>query len=342
MSQFVCARITSMAGIDIGLFEFDRHNALYFFVMNADEQIYLRYGGRDSASATTYLDLRSLELALEQGLAAHEKNKAAGRSKKVRPARRYPRDDELLWRRTVGRRRCVECHLIDDYRVQQLESAGKLDKLKSMYRSPDIKTIGIYLDVPRGLVVGRVKGAAADAGMRKADRIVEIGGQPVLTFGDLQFQYDLTPRDAKQIQLTVARTAESGKPEQRKRLKLDLPHQWWRTDLGYRYWSIEPLVYYRSRPLTEAEKKKYGFPVKGFASRVTGVHPQANRFGIHDLRVGDITYSVGGVQTDAVADSTDLFVKLRKRSGDRVKVGVLRNGKKLDIHIQTRRYRFRK
>lgn len=33
LSQYVCARITTMKNIDIGLFDFDRHNALYYFVM---------------------------------------------------------------------------------------------------------------------------------------------------------------------------------------------------------------------------------------------------------------------------------------------------------------------
>lgn len=342
MSQFVCVRITSMQGIDIGLFEFDGHNALYFFIMNADEQIYLRYGGRDSESATTYLDLRSLELALEQGLAVHAQNKAAGQPKTKRPARRYPWEIDLLRRRTIARGRCVECHLIDDYRCQELEDDGKLNKLESMYRSPDIKTLGIHLDVPRGLVVGNANRAAADAGMRKEDRIVAIGEQSVLTFGDLQFYYDKTPRDAKQLELTVARAGEGGQEAERTRLKLVLPHQWWRTDLWFRNWSIEPLVYYESRPLTKEEKKKRGFPAEGFASQITSVHRYAWRANLHSLRVDDITYSVDGVQTDEVADSTELFIKLRKRSGDTVKVGVLRDGEKHEFQVRTKRYRFRK
>ena len=68
LEEYVCARITRMDRIDIGLFDFDRHNALYYFVLNADQQIYLRYGGRDAESASTYLNLRSLELALKEGL----------------------------------------------------------------------------------------------------------------------------------------------------------------------------------------------------------------------------------------------------------------------------------
>ena len=51
MEQYVCARITAMDGIDLGLFDFDRHNAIYYFLLNSDEQIYMRYGGRDSRSA---------------------------------------------------------------------------------------------------------------------------------------------------------------------------------------------------------------------------------------------------------------------------------------------------
>ena len=43
----------------------------YFFMLNADEQIYMRYGGRDSQSPDTYLNLNSLELALKQGLELH-------------------------------------------------------------------------------------------------------------------------------------------------------------------------------------------------------------------------------------------------------------------------------
>lgn len=342
MSQFVCVRITSMEGMDIGLFDFDRHNALYFFVVNAEGQIYLRYGGRDSESATTYLDLESLELALEQGLAAHEQYKALDRPEVDRPAPLYPREMDLLRRRTIGRRRCVECHLIDDYRTQQLELDGKLNRLESMYRSPDIKNLGIHLDVPRGLVVAEAKGAAADAGMRKGDRIVAIGDQSLLTFGDLQFYYDKTPRDSERIQLTVARQKQGSSDEELRGLDLDLPHQWWRTDLSYRYWNVEPIVYYESRPLSEEEKAEHGLPAAGFASEVTSVNSYAGWTDLHDLKVGDITFSVDDVQTDEIADSTDLFIKLRKKAGDRYRIGVIRDGAKIELLLKTNRQLFRK
>ena len=65
MSQYVCVRITRIDNVDIGLFEHDRHNPLDYYILNSDEQIYMRCGGRDSEALETYLNLDSLELALD-------------------------------------------------------------------------------------------------------------------------------------------------------------------------------------------------------------------------------------------------------------------------------------
>ncbi len=115
MSQFVLVRIIRMDNVDIGLFEHDRNNTLYFYMINADEQIYLRYGGRDSVAADTYLNLDSLEVALGQGLALHEKYKKGELAKVARPKPAFPRDLPMLVERTFARNQCVECHLIGDY-----------------------------------------------------------------------------------------------------------------------------------------------------------------------------------------------------------------------------------
>jgi len=64
LERFVRARITRMNRIDVGLFDFDWHHSIYFFIVSPDEQIYLRYGGRDAVSADSYLDLDSFTLAL--------------------------------------------------------------------------------------------------------------------------------------------------------------------------------------------------------------------------------------------------------------------------------------
>src|SRR5690606_10775738 len=137
----------------------------YFFALNADEQIYLRYGGRDSTGVNSHLDLDSLVVALEKGLELHEKYQAGEIPKKPKPAPVYPEDFSLLVERTSGAGRCVECHLVADYRNQHRELDGTLDKRKHLYRSPDVRTIGIDLDIPKGLVVADAREQAAAAGM---------------------------------------------------------------------------------------------------------------------------------------------------------------------------------
>ena len=74
LQRFVRARIVDMTGIDVGLYDFDPHASIFFFIVSPDEEIYLRYGGRDAVAADSYLDLASLELALELGLEQHAQN----------------------------------------------------------------------------------------------------------------------------------------------------------------------------------------------------------------------------------------------------------------------------
>src|SRR5579871_1511778 len=208
LSKYVCVRVVRMDDVDIGLFDRDWNNAIYFFVLNPDEQIYMRYGGRESQSPDTYNSLDSLRLALEQGLVLHQKYLKGELPKQERPKARFPREMPLLVERTFAQRQCVECHLIGDFQNIQRERDGVLDKLTDLYHSPDIKTIGILLDVPKGLVVKEATGAVAAAGMKPGDRINNWNGVPVWTFGDIQYRYDKVDRSAKSLRITVDRNGQ--------------------------------------------------------------------------------------------------------------------------------------
>jgi hypothetical protein len=332
LQQYVCARIVRMDGIDIGLFDFDRHNALYYFIMNGDEQIYMRYGGRDSESASSYLNLRSLELALEESLAMHARGEVP---QGKRPAALYPTDIPLLRKRTAMRGECVECHLVADYQNLQRELGGTLDRARDMYRSPDIKTIGIHLDVPAGLVVKEARGAVAEAGMRAGDKITHVNGIQVRTFGDLQYFYDRVPRESRQLSIEVLRDQAS------QTLAVALPDRWWVTDLSFRHWTVEPLVFFETQPLSPERKAELGFPVDGFAGEVT----KTDRF--HDaatppLKRGDIVYGVEDAIKDEQADTPELHIKLRYRSGSKLKLHLWRDGQRLVAELKTERQNFRK
>lgn len=336
LSQYVCVRITHMDNTDIALFDRDWNNAVYFFLLNEDERMYMRYGGRDADSADTYLDMSSMELALKQGLTLHQRYLAGNLKLPDRPKPKYPREIPLLVQRTYARHACVECHLIGDFQNIQREQDGKLDKLTHLYRSPDIKTLGIQLDVPKGLVVKEVRDAALAAGLRAGDRIAGWNGTPVWTFGDVQYRYDQVDRAAKEIHVTVER--EGGPVE----LTLALPVRWWWTDLRWRQSSVDPRQNFEARPLTDDEKRKYGFALDGFASYVKYVPEGARLRKSHELRQGDIIFAVDGVERDALANTADLFIKLHCKAGDSVVLRVLRDGQRIEMPLHTEILSFRK
>lgn len=336
LAQYVRARIVDLRGINIGLFDYDRNNAIYFFILNGDEQIYLRYGGRDARSAMSYLDLDSLAVALDLGLKQHELWKQGKLPPREAPPPKYPQDIPLLRQEIMSGGRCVECHLVGDYELQELERAGTLDRAERMYRSPDIRTLGIELDVPKGLVVKETSGPVAQAGMRAGDRIAAVNGTPVLTFGDLQYYYDKTPRDAQRAVFTVERGGE------RYELLVDLPREWWVTDLSYRFLSVDPQLYFKTRALSAEAKAGYGLKAEGFASEVVEIDPAAKVYIVHELQLGDIIYSVNGVEEDALTRNVELYMKLNVRAGDAYSLKLIRNGERMDMQGKTRRWSFRK
>ena len=336
LQQYVTARITRMDRINIGLFDYDRYNTLYFFVLNADEQIYLRYGGRDVRSATSYLDLESLELALEQGLELHERYLAGQLAKRPVPPPKYPRDIPALVERTIGRGQCVECHLIGDLENVQREREGTLDKLRDLHRAPDIRRLGIELDVPKGLKIASSVGAAAAAGVRPGDLIRQLNGVEVWTFGDFQWEYGQVRHAASRLAIAVERDGSLVD------LSVRLPRFWWHTDLTYRNLSVDPRVYFRSEPLTPGEKRTLGLDGNGFASRVVSIDSLADILGSHQLQIGDVIYGVEGETRDEVANTAELHIKLRRQAGAELTLQVLRSHERIDMPLKTTRMSFRK
>jgi hypothetical protein len=336
LSEYVCARVVRMDDVDVGLFDRDWNNAIYFFVLNADEQIYMRYGGREAQSPDTYNSVDSMRVALEQGLVLHRKYLQGELPKQERPKSLFPRQMPLLVERTFARRQCVECHLIGDFQNIQRERDGVLDKLTHLYRSPDIKTIGISLDVPNGLVVKEATGAVAAAGMKPGDRIAAWNGVPMWTFGDVQYRYDKVDRRAKSIEIRVDR---EDKPVD---LTVELPVRWWWTDLRFRQSSVDPRLDFEDRPLTGDEKQKLGLKPDGFASQVKQVSGFAKIRGTHELRIGDVIAAVNGVESDEFAHTAELFLKLHTRAGESTKLEVIRDGKRITMPLKTYVLSFRK
>ncbi|MBL8219554.1 MAG: PDZ domain-containing protein [Bryobacterales bacterium] len=336
MSQYVCVRVPRMDNVDIGLFEYDRYNTLYFFILNADEHIYMRYGGRDANSQDSFLSLPSIELALAKGLELHKQYQEGKIARKPRPKPVFPKEFAHLVKRTFATGACVECHLIGDFVNVHREEDGTLDKTRHLYQSPDFRIIGLHFDVPKGLVVKDAQGAVKTAGLQPGDLITALNGETVYTFGDLQFLYDKLPRTTELMKLTMER---AGKPVE---LDVRLPHLWWKTDIRFRQMSIDPRTYFDSQALTAERKKELGLKADGFASEVTRVDAFAQMMKSHELKAGDVIVAVDGVDTDPFADTAEFYIKLRKKAGDSVTLEVLRDGQRIKMPLKTYRMSFRK
>ena len=336
LQRFVRARIVNLVGIDVALYDFDRHNAIYFFIVSPDEDIYLRYGGREAASADTYLDLDSFVLALEAGLEQHALWQAGDLPPRPRPTPRFPREMERLRTIEMDRGRCIECHMVGDYAAVDRELAGTLDKRRDMFRTPDIRALGIHLDIPKGLVVGRSEGPAEAAGLWAGDRIAAAAGNDVLAYGDLFHAVDQLDRSSTKLDLAVERGG--GRVD----LSIDLPVLWWVTDLGYRYWSIDPVTYLSAAPLGAERKEELVLRRDGFACEVTDVSPRATVLELHEIEAGDVIHAVDGVEADPPIEDCLLYLRLNVTSGDETTLGVIRDGTRMDMTVRTQRQLFRK
>jgi hypothetical protein len=322
----VLARVTDMMGINIGLFDFDRHNAIYYFVLNADEEIYLRYGGRDADSATTYLNGESFDLALQLALEKHQKP----REKRPKVKSFYPRDIVSLKEAVVETNRCVECHLIADYQAVELEELGEFFKPRDMYLSPDLKEVGIELDVPRGLVV------KSGPGLKEGDLITGLNGSEVLTFADLQYQLNKVKREARKVELKVVRGRDPFMVE------IPLKLAWWVTDLRHRHWTVDPQLYFDAEPLGNEEKRALKLPLDGFASKVRSVWVEAIINEAHSLEKGDVIMAVAGERVNPLTINVTTHLKLMVKAGGSTILSVLRDGKEIELSLKTGRPGFRK
>ena len=69
--QFVRVRLARIEGIDLNLFEFDLDLTMMIFFISPNEQIYGRYGGRDSKGADSRQSIPGLRYAMQAALATH-------------------------------------------------------------------------------------------------------------------------------------------------------------------------------------------------------------------------------------------------------------------------------
>jgi len=330
MSKYVLVRLQRIELLDIGHFEFDPNVTVYFFVINADEHIYLRYGGRDDASPESYINLKSLEVALDRGLDQHKLWQDGKLPAAPRAPAKFVKDYQEIREGPLKKNGCVHCHMIGQGITGDLIRTGKLDKRVDPWVYPDVKQLGISLDAEKGLVVKDSSGAAKKAGLGKKDEITKLNGKQVLTFGDLQYALNQVKHDAAELELTVKRGKEEAAV-----VKIVLDKLWRVTQIERRATTqrLEPFPEFWGKSLSSDASKAAGLKPNGLSVEVGKFWVKTNAQAA-GLQVGDVVYSVDGVEEDEYTQTAVLYIKLNKNTGDTVKLGVLRKGKKLEVSFK--------
>ena len=334
-----------MRGVNLDVFDFDYDLTWAGFFLNADEQIYGRYGGRDAVSADNRTSLAGLRDAMAKALSAHREATPArsasegsrhepslalrvgiGRKEledvaPVRSADRYP----------AARRRpansCIHCHHVYDFRREALQAQGKWSQ-DQLWVYPLPENVGIALDVDEGDRVKTVApGSPADrAGLRAGDRLRRVNGISVASLTDVQ--YGLHRAGAfGEVPVSWVRdgVAKTG--------RMSVAEGWKKTDISWR-WSIrglEPTPWVDGEDLPTEEKRRLGLSEKGLAFYQSSFVSAIARQG--GIRAGDVIVGIDGKRLEMTERQFAVYLKLNYNVGDRVTYNVLRAGKRLDVPL---------
>lgn len=316
--KFVRVRLTRIDNADLNLFEFDYDLTMMIFFLNAEEQVYARYGGRDAASADSRQSLAGLHYTMQSVLQMHEREEKAFAPKS--------QETPKYFRNSAGARgSCQHCHRVKEIFNADLRSAGKWTP-DMIWRYPLPENAGLLLEVDRGNVIKEVKekSPAAAAGLKTGDMLRRLNGVPVHSFGDAQYALDRAPK-AGSIEVVWQRDDKVLQD------KLTLPDGWRRGDLSWRtsMRHLVPSARVYGDDLTAEEKKALGLSEKQLAFRQkTTLTNQARAAGVQG---GDIIFGVDGRLLEMDVTAFQYYIKSNYLIGEKATLNIIRDGKRMDL-----------
>ncbi len=309
-----------IAGADLRRFEFDHDLTWFAFLLNADETIYGRYGGRDASDAEARLSMKGLRHAMLRALDAHKSPPAA-----VAIAGRPERAEDFV---AASRHKgCIHCHNINEFRRADLKAAGKWDR-NSVWVYPLPENVGITLDVDSGDLVKTVSvGSAAEkSGLKSGDRLAKLNGYGVASFADASYALHKAPAKGE-LPVSWVRAGKEMTGT------ISVTDGWRKTNLTWRpsMLDILPSAPFSGGELTEAEKNAMGLDPKHAALRQDAeVHAILKAAG---LKGGDIVIGFDGKTVEG--DISKLFGYVRRNYlvGDDVAINIIRGGKRTVVKL---------
>lgn len=311
-------RLTRVIDVDIHQLEFDFDLTMMTFFLSPEGQVYSRYGGRDSKDAENRLSLAGFRHTMESVLAEHAK-KAPQFAERTVEKPQYPRD------MNITKRGCVHCHNVKEQQEIDLTKAGKWSR-DLVWRYPPPDNIGLIPDVDRGNVVKSLtpESPAAKAGLKSGDQLRFLNRVPIHSFGDALFALDRAPAKGA-IDVAWERDGKAMST------KLELGEGWKKTDITWRASQRHrvPSLKLYGDDLTADEKKALGLKPEQLAFRQQNeVSEHATKSG---FKAGDVILGIDGLEPNTTMTPFLIFVRRNYLAGDRVKVIVLRDGKRIEI-----------
>jgi hypothetical protein len=346
LDKFVCVRVVQGNGLDLSLFQFDYDQSFHAFFLNADRTVYGRFGTRSAREEEDDMTMKGLREAMLGALELHA-NYPANRAQLVgkqghKSDYRVPEEIPSLKGKYTDRLNydgnvvasCIHCHQIRDAERQSYRDRREMIPEHVLFPYPLPDVLGLRMDPDERATIAKVQdeSIAARAGLRPADRIETLDGQPLLSTADLQW---ILQHAGGQASLP----ARIRRGDERLNIRLELPQGWRReSDISFRAttWELRRMASggLLLNDLEDDERKKRGIAADKLALFVKhvgeyGAHAAAKRAG---FQKGDIIVAVDG-KRERLSEGQYLAGALALAPASKIRATVLRGDKELDLEL---------
>ena len=346
-----------MNGIDLSRFEFDYDTTWQAFFLDANLNVYSRYGGRDEESAESRLSKESLLTTMREVLEVHQRRREVDRAatsdnaaisrqtRQVGPRDRrgetdsdfhppsgestIPEDIPLLKAAHQG---CVHCHQIQEYRHLQAFHEKKFSR-ELLFGFPLPENVGIRFDREHGHKIVEILAgaAAAKAGLTTGDVVTQVDDVPIHSEQDFRWAlHRVTTSD--QLAVTAVRFGKDMTAFETLRVKLVLSPAWRQTELGWRksLRSVPLALGFLAYSLGREERRSAKFPEDRLAIKVVSIRGEGLASNV-SLKKGDLIVQLEGNSSRRTFEEFQSDLIRLHAPGDRVQMTVLRDGKSVNL-----------
>lgn len=337
-----------MNGIDLNRFEFDYDTTWNAFFLDADLNVYSRYGGRGAGEPDERLSRESLLQTMQEVLAVHAQRQDTPRQgdnvsqppgetselaelPALQPVDSPPFRPEDLSLLKKNHRGCLHCHQVREYQLLQWAHDGQFSRRK-LFGWPLPENLGLILRRDHGHRVQDVvpESAAAAAGFQAGDVIDVVDRVPVHSEYDVRWALHRAA-DEESLPVRVSRRTDEGQAVARS-LLLALPSGWRHTDLGWRK-SLRSVPFafgIRAYSLTRSQRESLSLDDDQLAVRVIAARADGLA-GALGLQKGDIIVQLGTQRADRTYAQFQSDVLATFAPGQTVRLTVLRDGQPREL-----------